>query len=173
MPVGSVLHPLTGEVWELSLRDLDELAELRDRLGDLRRMIDATNVELDREMSARLDRDNVRSSKVGDWELKTEAPFETVWNVPELGLALEALVRADKITRKAAEAALVPQPPPPPKPATRELKKLLGHADPAVVEAVERCRHAETRERRRVTVKRTAPAQGRLSDAQGPQEVTQ
>ena len=169
-PASSVYDPVTGEVWELSLRDLDELAEFRDRLGDLRRLIDATNAEIDAEVSARLDRDNVRSAKVGDWELKTEAPYVPTWDIPRLSLALEALVAADKITRKAAAAALVPQPPPPPKPAARELNKLLGHADADVVDAIEACRSAEPRTRRRVTVNRTAQAQGRLRAAQGPRK---
>ena len=171
-PPGFALDPITGEVLELGLRDSEHLAEFRDRLGELKRVIDATLVEVDSELTNRLDVDNRRSSRFGPWEVKTEAPLATVWDVGHLGLELEALVQAGKLSRAAANAALVPQPRPAPKPSAAELKKLLAHADPDVVDAVEACRHAEPRPRRRVTVKQTAPAQRRLSRAQGPQEGT-
>lgn len=167
---GTLLDPLTGEVIAISA-GLDELAAFRDRLGELKRTIDATLVDLDAEVTARLDLDNTRSARAGVWELVTEAPLTTVWDTPRLGLALEALVAAGKITRPAAEAALEAQPIVY-KPRARELAKLLAHADPDVVEAVEACRRAEPRYRRRVTVKRIAPPQRRLSGAQTPQEGT-
>lgn len=172
-PAVTLVDPVTAEVVDVSLRDTDELAEWRDRLGDYKRRIDELLVGLDAEITARLDHDNTRSGKFGDYEVKTEAPLETVWDIARLGIALEALVRGGCLTRKAAEAALVPQPPPPSKPSARELKKLLAHADPAVVEAIDACRHAQPRPRRRVTVNRTAQAQRRLSAVQGPQEVTE
>jgi len=165
-----VLDPVSGEVVELGVAETERLAEFRDFLGDCKRRIDEVLVEVDAEVTRRLDADNVRSSKAGGFEVKTEAPYVTTWDTARLGVALEALVVAGKLTRKAATAALVPQPPPPPKPNAAELKKLLAHVDAEVVEAIDACRSAETRQRRRVTVKRTAPAQGRLSAAQGPQE---
>ena len=168
----AVLDPVSGEVVELDAAT-ERLAEFRDWLGDVKRRIDEALVEVDREITARLDADNRRSDKVGAFKVETEAPYVAVWDIARLGVALEALVQAGKLTRSAAEAALEPQPPPPPKARAAELKKLLAHVDPEVVEAIERCRHAETRQRRRVTVTRTAPAQGRISDAQGPQEGTQ
>jgi len=149
-------NPLTGEVLEVDLATNAGRAELRDWLGDLKRQIDATLADLDLELVAELDRDNVRSGTFGGWHVETEAALATVWDVPRLGLALEALVAAGKLTRGAAEAALEPQPPPAPKARARELAKLLGHVDPDVVDAVEACRHAEPRARRRVTVKRAA-----------------
>ena len=168
-PPGHALDPVSGEAIELASYGLDELAQFRDRLGDLKRAIDSTLVAIDAEVSTRLDHENVRSAKAGDWELVTEAPLETVWNVHELGLALESLVAAGRIGKRAAAAALEAQPVEY-KARARELKKLLGHADPVVVETIDACRHAEPRQRRRVTVTRTAPAQRRLSGAQGPQE---
>ena len=169
-PPGFALDPVSGEVVELGLRDSEHLAEFRDRLGELKRVIDATLVEVDSELTTRLDLDNRRSSRFGGFEVKTEAPLATVWDVGHLGLELEALVQAGKLSRAAAAAALKQPEPEPPKPVAAELKKLLAHADPDVVDAVEACRHAVPRQRRRVTVKQTAPAQRRLSRAQGPQE---
>jgi hypothetical protein len=172
MSTPALMDPSTGEVLNLGTLELgrwtpDELAALRDRLGDVKRMIDAVLADVDSELTAELDRENTRTGRFGDWEVVTEAPLETVWDVPELGLVLEALVQAGKITRRAAEAALETQPPPAPKPRARELAKLLGHTDADVIAAVDACRRAEPRRRRRVTVKRTLPAQRRLSSAQG------
>ena len=163
-------NPLTGEVLIIDLATPAGLAQFRDWLGDLKRQIDATLVDVDAQITAGLDRDNVRSGRLGDWEVVTEAPLETVWDVAALTLALEALVTAGRLTRAAAAAALEQPKPPPPKPRARELAKLLGHADPDVVDAIDACRRAQPRKRRRVTVKRTAPAQRRMSGAQGPQE---
>ena len=166
----SIAHPFTGEVIDLGDVHETTLAEWRDGLGERRRWIDEVNAQIDRELTDRLDHENRRSAKFGDWEVETQAPFETSWDVASLGLELEALVQAGTLTRNAAEAALKPTTTY--KPVARELKKLLDHADPEVRDAVARCRHSEPRRRRRVTVKRTLPER-RLSAAGGPQEATE
>lgn len=160
----ALLDPVTGELLELERPA--ELAAFRDRLGDLKRMIDSTLSDVDELITARLDLENTRSGRYGDWDVVTEAPLETVWDVPRLGVALEALVQAGRITRNAAGAAL--EPVTTYKPRAKELAKLLAHADAEVIAAVDACRHAEPRSRRRVTVKRAGPAQRRLRGAQGP-----
>jgi hypothetical protein len=149
-------NPLTGEVLVVDVSTPAGLAELRDWLGDLKRQIDATLADVDADLCAHLDRENARSAGYGQWHVETQPALETVWDVPALGLALEGLVAAGALTRAAAEAALERQPPPAPKPRARELGKLLGHSNPAVVDAIDACRRAQPRARRRVTVSRTA-----------------
>jgi hypothetical protein len=166
----------SGELLELEGLELahwqpDELAALRDRLGDAKRAIDAALVDVDAQLTAELDRANMRSGRFGDWDVETEAPLVTVWDKPRLGVVLEALWRAGKITRAAATAALEPQPVEY-KPRARELAKLLAHADADVIAAVDACRHAEQRHRRRVTVKRATSPQRRLRGAPEPVEGT-
>jgi hypothetical protein len=167
----SALHPVTGEVLDLEHAQPAELAAFRDALSDLKRLIDSTLVDVDAELARHLDPANARSSRFGDWTVEIDAPLETVWDAAELGLVLEALVQADRITRKAAEAAL--EPVVTHKPRYRELKKLLEHADAEVRAAVELCRSTNPRRRRRVTVRRAAPAQRRLTPRSDAQETTQ
>jgi hypothetical protein len=166
----------TGEVLDLERLELgrwqpDELAALRDRLGETKRRIDAALAAVDVELVAELDRANARSGRFGNYSVEAEAPLTTVWDIPTLGVALEALVQAGRLTRAAAAAALEAQPVEY-KPRARELSKLLGHADPEIVAAVDACRHAEARRRRRVTVRPAAPAQRALRGAHEPQEGT-
>jgi hypothetical protein len=173
----ALIDTRTGEVLNLDTLELAhwqpaELAGLRDRLGEVKRMIDATLVDVDSELVAELDRANTRTGRFGDWEVETEAPLVTVWDKPRLGIALEALKAAGKITPAAAAAALEAQPVEF-KPRARELNKLLGHADAEVIAAVDACRHAEPRNRRRVTVRRATSAKRRLKGAHEPQEGTQ
>lgn len=153
-------HPITGEILDLALRDLDELAALRDELGELKRVIDSTLAGVDLEVTARLDHENTRSARIGEWELTTEAPDEDVWDAGELGIVLEALVQAGRLSRRAAEAAL--EPVTTFKPRARELAKLLRAPSEDVREAIALCRVTRPRARRRVTVRRAPHAQRRV-----------
>ena len=156
-PAGFALDPVNGEVIELGLRDAEHLAEFRDRLGELKRRIDATLVEVDRELTERLDHENTRSGKFGGWEVVTEAPLATVWDVPALSLALEALVAADRLSRPAAAAAL--EQPPPPGTET---------AGPRAHEAARARRPRGRRRDRGVPPRRTTAAAARDRHTNGP-----
>lgn len=177
MSTPALIDTSSGEVLDLGTLDVarwapDELAALRDRLADLERLIAAAKAEIDVELAAELDRANVGSGRFGDFEVSVPAAFETVWDISRLGVALEALVQAGKITRAAAAAALEAQPVEY-KPRAAKLKKLLGHPDPDVVDAIEACRRAEPRRRRYATVKRAASPLRALRGAHEPVEGTQ
>jgi hypothetical protein len=155
------LDPISGEVVELAERDTADLAAWRDRLLELKRVVDNAAVELDREMTKRLDMDNCRSVEVGDWRIETQSPVSVEWDAARLGIALEALVAQGRLTKAAALEALekvVTW-----KPSARRLEQLRRHADSVVREAVEGCRTESVRERRRVTVKRTHQKLPRLA----------
>lgn len=143
--------PVTGEVLDLA-GPTDELVDWRVRTVEIRRQLEALASDLDMELARRIDFESAgRTARVGDYQIEVQAPTTTEWDVPRLGIALEALVADARISPAVAEKAFrvtVTR-----APAAAHLKKLLGHADPEVRESIARCRETVERRRRRVDVR--------------------
>lgn len=146
---GTIIHPATGEVIDLAEAPTDTIAEARHALTASRDAINDMTADIDQELSARLDTENLRSATVGDWTVTTTAPTRPRWDARLLAERLAVLVVAENLSQAAADAAVVPAP----KVVAREAQKLLRHADPVVRAAVAEC-VADEPQRRRVTARR-------------------
>lgn len=144
-----VINPATGEALELTTAPTDRIAQERRGVTDLKAVLDDYATFLDAELNIRLDKGNTRSAWVGEWELSTKAPTQTVYPVDVLGRVLDELIAAGKLEQDVKDRVLVPQPPPPPKVSKREVTKLLAHSDQDVRVAV---MNAGTQEPQRRTV---------------------
>jgi hypothetical protein len=144
-----VPHPFTGEAVDLDA-PTETLGRYRLELVDLRHRLDEFAATIDEELVHRMDQENARTLQAGPYTLKTTAPETTRWDVPALGLILEALANENRISRRAVTSALeqvVTY-----KPVATELRKLATHADPEVRNAIQACRTITPDRRRRVTV---------------------
>jgi hypothetical protein len=153
----SVLHPVTGElVPVVADTPTDVLADVRDRLVEHRRDVDATCRILDAEVSRRLDYEGARSASIaggaGRFKVTVAAPTKTEWDAPALYRALRRLVRDGLISKDRADAACrrVTDY----KHAHGSAAALLKHADERVRDAVAACRRDVPVDNRRVSVTR-------------------
>lgn len=143
--------PVTGEILDLRESPTDQLALWRLRALELERELNALKSDLDREVVRRMDYEGLKSAEIGGFVLEIPPAMITEWDVPRLGIALQALVTDGRISPAVAEKAFrvtVTR-----APAAAHLKKLLGHADPEVRESIERCRTTVENTKRRVAVR--------------------
>jgi len=149
-----IVHPGTGEVLDLATAPTDQIADWRLELVEAKRSLDSLAEDLDLELGRRIDLEAVRTVHIAGYDLTIDAPTFAEYDLPRLGIALEALVEDGRISRAAAERAIKVEVKR--SAVQRELNRLLAHADPEVRDAVAATRSEVERTRRRVTVKRAA-----------------
>lgn len=146
---GEVLVPYSGELLALDADSetlVDAVYRMRELEDELRRVRQTVGLELTR----RLDAENLRSVKVGEYDLKVAAPRDD-WPIDDVDAVLAELVEAETITQGARDRVVKSEP----KLDLRELKKLLGTLPD---DARDRLRSVSTRSTRlrSVTVKAKA-----------------
>jgi hypothetical protein len=114
-PLGrEIVHPVTGEILNLSGESIERLAELTVDLQKDRESIAAFDQALSDALLAHLDRSALWTQRVGEptddvqYELKAPSPTAGTESYPpdRLGSALDDLVGADVISEDAASNAL-------------------------------------------------------------------
>lgn len=143
-----VVNELTGEVLDLKAAGTTELAVALDKFDELVSQARAAFRDaVAGELIARMDKRNKRTATLAaegrpTVALETNKPTETDYLIDVLRDGLEALVAENKLEREVLEECIKTPPPttPEPKVYKREVEKLLGSDDPAVVAAVVRAR---------------------------------
>jgi len=154
----AVVHPATGEILDLADTPTTDLAAVYDELVDFAGRLTDYRAAIVAEVCRRLDANNARTERVGDWTLETNAPTVEEYLTRELRVELEALVEAGILEQGAIDRCIVTPAPPPPEPKVdkREVNKLKRHPDRRVLEALSRSRVVRSATRK-LTVKRAEP----------------
>ena len=154
MNLPAVVHPMSGEVLDLE-STTDTLAQWLLDLRELRQMLSGTIDTISEELSERLDQENTRTGRVGEWEIKGVAPSTTVYDPEQLQKALDELVLDGVLAAAVVERTVKPPLVKDWKVDRREIAKLLKHQDLRVREAVAACGE-EVAQTRSVSIRRAA-----------------
>ncbi len=145
-----VVHPVTGEVLELTgdtadlVRWLREVREMESQIREVKRVVTAELIE-------RMDREARYTLHVGDLEVKGDGPVApTIYDGEQLRVALGEYVEAGAITEEALDRAVEFVPGYRPRAAGLKALARLGGG---IAETIER--HAKPKDsyERRVTIK--------------------
>ena len=104
-PARQAVDPLSGELVDLAAQTTTDLAEARDRVREVRDRVSSWARSLDEEITARLDFENTRSARVGEWEVKTTAPTVRETDVEALRAKLWDLVCEGVLSEAAVDSA--------------------------------------------------------------------
>jgi hypothetical protein len=135
--------PLTGELLPLDAES-DVLAEAVNRIRDLERQLASVRSRVGEELTRRMDMENLRKVKVGDYEITVDAPGAITWDLDRLHQALKDLADKGIIVPAVVDRVM----PPKLSISQRELKKLLPTLSPEDRENLESCSEASARSRR-------------------------
>lgn len=135
--------PLTGELLPLDAES-DVLAEAVNRIRELERQLASVRTQVGEELTRRMDMENLRKVRVGDYEISVDAPGSITWDLDKLHAALEGLAEKGVIVPAVVDRIM----PPKLSISQRELKKLLPTLSDEDRQALEGCSEPSRRARR-------------------------
>lgn len=138
-----LIVPVTGEVLPLD-GESNLLADAVLRMKEIENELYRVRKIVNDELAKRLDKENLRTAKLKDFEITVDAPSAVDWDTDGLLGALGTLVKEGVIS----EAALDRVMPVTRKISQRELKKLIATLDGGDLEMVASCSKPSTRARR-------------------------
>lgn len=137
-----VIHPATGEALDLVAMTTTDLAGALGELRELTDKLSAFRQAIIDEVAGRMDKGNARTEVVGPYKLVTNAPREESYPVRRLREELQPLIDAGELEPQVLDRLITTPRPKTPDPVVskRELNKLKGSDNGAVLAALARVR---------------------------------